>query len=288
MVEELEIKLSLAQPDLDAALAWLLCQPGARQSDTLQLGNIYYDTPDGELNRKRIALRIRKAGADYIQTLKARGEFVGGAHRRQEWEWPLSGPSLDLGLIDDLDVGKGLNLDQLEPVFETNFERRIALIEQGDTLIEVALDSGHVFADGRTLPLCEVEFELKKGDSTGLLRWARSLAREVPIFLNLVSKAEQGYYLAGRYAPAPAFAVDSPITAQDFLVQLSLAWLEDDACPISANRLQPLRALAAESGLGESFDALAIELAEGVRVRTLMAQKSLGQIQLAIAGVEGF
>ncbi|HCL37363.1 MAG TPA: CYTH domain-containing protein, partial [Marinobacter hydrocarbonoclasticus] len=42
------------------------------------------------------ALRVRQAGDRYIQTLKTQGEFVNGAHRRQEWEWDLPGPDLDL------------------------------------------------------------------------------------------------------------------------------------------------------------------------------------------------
>ncbi|MFO7993561.1 MAG: CYTH domain-containing protein, partial [Marinobacter sp.] len=59
MAQELEIKLSVAQSDLDRAVAWLLGQPNTRESDTLQLGNTYYDTPAGDLNRQKIALRIR-------------------------------------------------------------------------------------------------------------------------------------------------------------------------------------------------------------------------------------
>ena len=73
MTLELEIKLSVAKPDLDRAVDWLLSQPNTRESETLQLGNTYYDTPDGDLNSQKIALRIRKAGGKHIQTLKTPG-----------------------------------------------------------------------------------------------------------------------------------------------------------------------------------------------------------------------
>ena len=110
MAQELEIKLSVAQPDLDRAVDWLLGQPNTYESETLQLGNTYYDTPDGDLNRQKIALRIRKLGDRHIQTLKTRGEFVDGAHRRQEWEWPLIGTTLNMGLLADTPVGQNVNL----------------------------------------------------------------------------------------------------------------------------------------------------------------------------------
>src|SRR5690554_699661 len=85
MAEELEIKLSLKSGDLVKALNWLLAQPEAQAGSKKSLVNCYYDTPDAELNHQQAALRVRKAGSHYVQTLKTRGEFVDGAHRREEW-----------------------------------------------------------------------------------------------------------------------------------------------------------------------------------------------------------
>jgi len=283
MARELEIKLSVARFDLDRAVAWLLSQPNTYESDTLQLGNTYYDTPDGDLNRQKIALRIRKMGDRYIQTLKTRGEFVDGAHRRQEWEWPLIGTKLKLGLIADTPVGQSVNLAALEPVFETNFERRVVMIEQGETLIEVAIDSGVIVAAGHSRPLNEIEFELKAGDASALLAWARRLAEEVPVFLNLVSKAEQGYYQAGLYRPTREGGANSELTVNDFLLLLSASWLTNQPVPVDEDELGTIRRLAIARGVEALYQQVFRSLAEGESVNDLAVGKALGQLQLAIA-----
>ncbi|PXX89304.1 CYTH domain-containing protein [Marinobacter vulgaris] len=283
MAQELEIKLSVAQADLDRAVSWLLGQPNTCESETLQLGNTYYDTPAGDLNRQKIALRIRKMGDRYIQTLKTRGEFVGGAHRRQEWEWPLIGTKLRMGLIADTPVGQSVNLAELRPVFETNFERRVVMIEQGETLIEVAIDSGEIVAGGEARPLNEIEFELKGGDAAALLTWARRLADEVPVFLNLVSKAEQGYFQAGLYKPAMNAGTDSELAVNDFLFQLSVSWLTGEPVPIHQDELGVIEQLADERGVRALYQHVTAALAEGRSVRELLSGRELGQLQLAIA-----
>lgn len=283
MAQELEIKLSVARSDLDRAVAWLLGQPNTRAQETLQLGNTYYDTPGGDLNRQKIALRIRRMGDEYIQTLKTRGEFVDGAHRRQEWEWPLIGTKLKMGLIADTPVGQSVNLAELEPVFETNFQRRVIMIEQGDSLIEVAIDSGEIVAGGRSLPLNEVEFELKAGNASALLMWARRLADEVPVFLNLVSKAEQGYYLAGLYRPVPDIEGSSELTVNDFLFALSTSWLTGQPFVVDEEGLGFIRQLADKSGASEIYQQVVRSLAGGKAVSDIVSRKELGQLQLAIA-----
>lgn len=283
MAQELEIKLSVAQSDLDHAAAWLLSQPNTYESDTLQLGNTYYDTPGGDLNRQKIALRIRKMGDKYIQTLKTRGEFVDGAHRRQEWEWPLIGTKLKLGLIADTPVGQSVDLAALQPVFETNFERRVVMIEQGETLIEVAIDSGEIVAAGHSRPLNEIEFELKTGEPSALLKWARRLADEVPVFLNLVSKAEQGYYQAGLYRPVAEADTHSEFTVNDFLFLLSASWLTSQPIPVDKDELGAISRLASARGVETLYQQVIRSLAEGATVNDLAAGKALGQLQLAIA-----
>lgn len=283
MATELEIKLSVAKQDLDRAVAWLLSQPSTCQLDTLQLGNTYYDTPGGDLNRQKIALRIRKMGDKYIQTLKTRGDFVDGAHRRQEWEWPLIGTRLKMGLIADTPVGQSVNLAELQPVFETNFERRLVMIEQGESLIEVAIDSGEVVAGGKSRPLNEIEFELKAGSASALLTWARRLADEVPVFLNLVSKAEQGYHLAGLYQPTQDAGAGSELAVSDFLFLLSVSWLTGQPFPVDEDELGAISGLARERGVERLYQKVVHALADGVPVSDLVSGKELGQLQLAIA-----
>jgi inorganic triphosphatase YgiF len=283
MAQELEIKLSVAQSYLDRAVAWLSDQPNTYESDTLQLGNTYYDTPGGDLNRQKTALRIRRMGDKYIQTLKTRGEFVDGAHRRQEWEWPLIGTKLKMGLLADTPVGQSVNLAELQPVFETNFERRVVMIEQGKSLIEVAIDSGEIVAGGQSHPLNEIEFELKAGDASALLTWARRLADEVPVFLNLVSKAEQGYYRAGLYQPALDAGANPELAVNDFLFLLSVSWLTGKPVSVDRERLGAIDRLAGERGVKNLYQQVARALVNGADVRSLISGKELGQLQLAVA-----
>lgn len=283
MTTELEIKLSVARSDLDRAVTWLLSQPDTRESDTLRLSNTYYDTPAGDLNRQKIALRIRKMGDRYIQTLKTRGEFVDGAHRRHEWEWPLIDTKLRLELIADTPVAQSVNYAELEPVFETNFERRVVMIEQGESLIEVAIDSGETVAEQQSRPLNEIEFELKAGDASALLTWARRLADEVPVFLNLVSKAEQGYFLAGRYCPE-LVGKNEALSVTEFLQMLGACWLLDKPFPVGRYDLSSVAETAGTVGCGELCEHVITELAKGVAVRDFAENATqLGVLQLKLA-----
>ena len=227
MAEELEIKLSLTPVALDQAAEWLSAQTGVSIGAEKTLINRYYDTPAGDLNHQKVALRVRQAGDKYIQTLKTKGEFVDGAHRRQEWEWPLPGADLNLGLIADTPVGQNVNLAELNPVFETNFVRRIQMLESSGTTVECALDQGSILAGDSRRDLCELELELKQGAPGALLTWAGKLAATVPVFLNLISKAEQGYALAGLHQPVPLN--DRELLVNRVLHGLSRAWLSGTA-----------------------------------------------------------
>lgn len=284
MAEELEVKLSLSEAHQRLAQTWLLAQPAASEGGCKTLVNRYYDTPAGDLNRHKVALRVRQAGNRYIQTLKTQGEFVDGAHRRKEWEWPLMGTELNLGLLSDTPVGQGINLAALTPVFETNFQRQVVMVEDGGTVIEVAVDAGHIIAGDNKRPLHEIEFELKAGDATQLVSWARALAAHVPVFLNLVSKAEQGYFLAGLHEPeALREAGATGLSVTEFLHGLSVAWLKGEALAVAPDSLAAIGKLAAQRGAGEPFRRVSEGLLASEPVPEMADREALGQLQLALA-----
>ncbi|AOY90268.1 adenylate cyclase [Marinobacter salinus] len=284
MAEELEIKLTLTREGLVRAHEWLEAQSEAVRGPQKSLLNRYYDTPESELNSQRAALRVRQAGDRCVQTLKTQGEFVGGAHRREEWEWPVPGTDLNLGLLADTPLGDGINLARLQPVFETNFTRQIIMLRQGDTEIEVALDQGAIVSGDSSRPLSEVEFELKSGDPSALITWAGRLAGQVPVFLNLVSKAEQGYYLAGLYTPdARHPGSPGPVSATDFLYGLSVSWLTGQPYAVSDLDLSDVARLAEQGGFGDLYSDIIASLGAGVSVATLMEQQALGKLQILLA-----
>jgi inorganic triphosphatase YgiF len=282
MATELEIKLSVSETAQARAIHWLSALPEARPGKKTSLVNRYYDTPDAALNQAKAALRVRKAGDVYIQTLKTRGEFVDGAHRREEWEWTLPGPDLDLALLEETPLHGQIDLGNLTLLFETNFQRQVYWLEDEGDLIEVAVDSGSILAGTESRPLHEIEFELKEGDGKSLTRWALNLAQQVPVFLNLVSKAEQGYYLAGCYAPDTRVP-DGPLSLNSFLYFLSISWLVDRPIPVSQLDLSTIRQLAEQSEVITLFQSIMEGLTEGMRITDVLeVSKALGQFQLRL------
>ncbi|GAA0850927.1 hypothetical protein GCM10009113_33460 [Marinobacter szutsaonensis] len=285
MAEELEIKLTVTGADQQKVEAWLSNNATAEYVGEKSLINRYFDTPAVDLNRQKAALRVRKAGDKYIQTLKTRGEFVNGAHRRQEWEWPLPGPDLSLGLLADTPLADRVNLAELEVVFETNFQRRIWMIRRNGAEVEVVLDSGRVASGDQSVPLNEVEFELKGGNAEALMSLARELAGQVPVFLNLVSKAEQGYFLAGLYQPELVLG-DQELSVTEFLHQLSLGWLLGAPVGFSESALSQVQRAAGEARVEGLWQELRQEMASGTPVPELVRRlPRLGELQLALASV---
>ena len=289
MAQELEIKLTLHPQQIPLAVAWLLQQADASKGACKRLVNTYYDTPDNQLNGQRIALRLRQAGGRTLQTLKTQGEFVNGAHNRNEWEWEVPGPNLQLGLLADTPLADNVNLTRLAPVFETNFERQVIMLADDNAVIEVAVDTGEVIANGQNRALCEIEFELRSGNPDSLLIWVQKLAQQCPVFLNLVSKAEQGYFLADEsMANARAIenagesAGEATASLNRLLQRLSQSWLKQQSVNMKSLNLDALAQLAARSDMDQPWSELTEQLQGGTKVSDLLQQPLLGQIQLAM------
>ncbi|WP_176758528.1 CYTH and CHAD domain-containing protein [Limimonas halophila] len=219
MTDELELKLALTPADA-ARVPHLGLIRGLRcgEARSRHLISTYYDTPDLALRRSGMALRIRHDGDGYVQTLKApaaaKGKHGGLQHMR-EAETRLSEPVPDLSHLDaDLRgffAADGVGA-ALRPVFTTTIERtEIPLAVRGGT-IELALDQGEVAANGATVPLSEVEFELKAGAPDALHQAARMLTGHVDARLQTRSKAARGYDLFTGDVPAPVKAPKPALT----------------------------------------------------------------------------
>lgn len=229
-MSETELKLSVSEENLEAAHRWFLGKGARSAGAPLALRNRYFDTPDGQLNRERVALRLRDTGDRIIQTLKTRGRMQAGAMEREEWEWERDEPSLDLTLLEQTPLAGHPALARLDHCFDTDFERRVLdlsmVSDQGvATEIECALDRGVIRAGGAEAPLLEVELELKSGDALALGQIGLELVADVPALLNGISKAEQGYCLAGiHHFPEPG----GDAVAR-WMALLCQAWQSDDA-----------------------------------------------------------
>ena len=197
MAEEVELKLELQPNDADALQAGALLRgdpPVAQQR------SIYYDTPDHDLAKARLSLRIRRTGLTRIQTIKADGDSSAGLFARSEWE--VAVPN-DTPVIDDTTPLRKLLGEahgEIMPAFELQIERQAWDIDEADAIVELVIDRGMVVAGDRSSPVCEVELELKSGDPRALFSLARKLDAVVPVRLGVLTKAQRGYSLIGPAA----------------------------------------------------------------------------------------
>jgi inorganic triphosphatase YgiF len=173
---------------------------------TLRLHNIYFDTPKLELHKRKMALRLRRVGGKWIQTLKGGGSVKAGLHERFEWEVPVPSAKLDFAGLDavvwDEHLPPSLR-EKLKPVFVTDFFRSSRLIHWQGTVIEVCMDHGCVKTEEYSTPICELELELKSGDPRQLFELALAILAIASFELEVVSKAEQGFNLLSGHIPRP-------------------------------------------------------------------------------------
>jgi inorganic triphosphatase YgiF len=200
LATEIELKLSIvAVHDEDALIQVKKCLLSLGVDQKLhkyELENAYYDSPDLQLNKEKIALRIRKKGNRYIQTLKTKGQSVNGLSKRGEWEWELTEPELNLDYLAQCEAWpETVNTGQLKKVFETNFTRHQVEFSWREAKIELAIDHGKIIADGRYECINELELELINGSENGLHLMCAELQKYITLEPSDISKAERGYRL---------------------------------------------------------------------------------------------
>ena len=219
MSKEVELKLRLSP----AKARQVLAHPAlaGHLNEKIRLFNTYYDTPENDLSRRGIALRLRRKGwAVWLMTVKGGESGAGGLAQRNEWEKPAQPGVFDFSIVTNPELREFLDTHRprLQPVFTTDFTRTSWTIERSGAVIEVALDRGKIIAGERghagigkppSEPLCELELELLDGQSPdALFELAIELAIDVPLHPEIASKAERGYVLADHTMrqPIKAFA----------------------------------------------------------------------------------
>ena len=216
MPTETELKLRLPA-DCVARLQRnpLLKSSSISRPVTQKLYSVYYDTPNFDLKRHGIALRMRRSGRSWVQTIKGGGSVAAGLHQRDEWEAPVLKSQPDFTKITDPALIKLLAAadlrERLQPVFTTEFTRSIRMLRlAGGGEAEFCLDRGQVIAGDASVPLCEIELELKSGSPGQLFQLALELLHSVPLRLENASKAERGYllYANGKSPPLKAAPIE--------------------------------------------------------------------------------
>ena len=211
---EIEFKLCIP-PDRLAALQTAVRRGAWRQ---LPLEARYLDTPDKALAARGIALRLRREGAHWVQTVKALGD---GPLDREEHNVVIDScepgaatlprPDLHSCSVAGARLLAALHQAQgpLAETYCTAIDRVTRDLHIQGGVVELALDTGWVVAHRGTAQenkarICELELELKSGPVAGLAATALRWAAKHGLFLSTVSKAERGERLMAAPQPWPA------------------------------------------------------------------------------------
>lgn len=172
-----------------------------------RLSSTYFDTEDGALAKRRLSLRLREEGANYIQAVKAKGdnaasrmEYEVAIAKAEDFPAPVGNEEID-ALIESL-------IPKLIPVAGTAVDRWAAEISYKDAKIEIAVDLGQAESrdgEGRIFagPLAEVELELVEGDRNAVFDFARLLTDNAPLRLSVGTKLEAALALQDPANPTP-------------------------------------------------------------------------------------
>lgn len=165
------------------------------RTGSITLNAIYFDTPERDLARTSIALRLRKEGEQWVQTVKLPGPDT---LSRIEINHSRPGPELDLDLYQGTAAYAALApyAQQIQARYQTRIQRELALIKQGQSELELAYDVGHIESNGLKLLVNELEIELISGESVTMFEVGQRWLYKHGLILEMRSKSERGDALA--------------------------------------------------------------------------------------------
>ncbi len=158
--------------------------PGPEQ--VIAMETTYYDTPGGALSALRYTLRRRMENGSAVCTLKTPSQLG-----RCEWEIPCDDILQAIPVFCRMGAPETLPelvRQGLIPVCGAKFTRIAKEIALADCTVELALDAGVLMGGGREIPLCEIEVELKSGSPAAAEGFAQTLAAELGLTEEPLSK----------------------------------------------------------------------------------------------------
>ncbi|WIW49903.1 CHAD domain-containing protein [Bradyrhizobium sp. 62B] len=279
---EIELKLLVdADRMADFNAAPVIAANARNKGSRRHLKSVYYDTSERLLRRNGLSLRVRQSGARFVQTVKT--EVADDPLRRGEWEANVASFVPDLALAMPFIPEKlrsSLEAHPLEAVFTADVHRHARMIDLPTGTVEVAFDRGELAARDRSLPVSEIELELKSGSASTIYELALLLAEQGTVKPSIRSKSARGFDLAADRPPAarrprklrldPSVTLDeafATILRSCFLHLLqSLPAAEDGRNPegvhqlrVSLRRLRSALDLMQSAGTLSNLDALGSE-----------------------------
>jgi len=251
---EFEIKLQVPS----AAKVELAAELRRRSPENLRrqrLQAVYFDTPSRHLAAADMALRLRREGRHWVQTLKE--SRSGDGLLREEDEVRLSGrsaaePALDLARHHGSAAGRRLQRilenaagESLQRRFATDVRRQSQIQRTRRGFVELSLDEGWISTTSQRMALRELEIESVKGSPLAVLEAANGYVKRYGVWIDLRSKAQRGHMLAEHEAhAAPRKAGTITLHPQASLDEVLVAVLADCRRQVLHNASQ----IAAEEG----------------------------------------
>ncbi|MBH5402147.1 CHAD domain-containing protein [Bradyrhizobium sp. CNPSo 4010] len=201
---EIELKLLVDADRMAHFSAAPVITANARNKGTRKhLKSVYYDTPERALRRAGLSLRVRQSGSRFVQTVKT--EVADDPLRRGEWEAsvPSLAPDLALAMPFVPEKLRGhLDAQPLEALFTADVHRHTRIIDLPSGTVEVAFDQGELTAGDRSVPVSEIELELKSGSPSAIYEIALRLAEHGTVKPSIRSKSARGFDLAADQPPS--------------------------------------------------------------------------------------
>ena len=282
---EFELKFEIPPANLQRVEA---AQKKGTRSKHLQA--TYFDTQEGTLAAHGLAVRIRKEGRRWVQTAKGPTSTLLERLEHSVTLAQQSGgaqPGVDLARHAGTPVGKaisqalklqsGKDFFPLIPLYKTDIQRVARLVEHGGSVMDISLDQGRILSGTKSLGLCELEVELKKGQPADAVALARQWCAEFGLSLSTITKSIKGQRLrdtdsAGPAVCATALAFHPVATGAQIVaavLQSCLTQILPNASEVAAGSCHPdhvhqlrvglrrLRtALRELEGLADAFDPL--------------------------------
>ena len=191
MAVEIELKFAAEE----SAFEGLLKQ--SEEWTRYEMATTYYDTPDARLGALRWTLRRRFENGVSVCTVKT--PHKGGG--RNEFELECDDINVAIPKLVEMGAPRELlayTAEGVEEVCAARFTRMARNIALDGATAELALDRGELLGGGKSLPIFEVEVELKDGDLNAVAAYAEQLAKEFGLRPEHKSKYKRALTLAGK------------------------------------------------------------------------------------------
>lgn len=163
----------------------------AGEEQIFHMHTTYYDGIDDSLSAKKYTLRRRMENDTSVCTLKTPADGLG----RREFEVESDTIEEALPVLCKLSGVTELASVSLKEVCGAKFTRIAKTFTWQGATMELALDHGELYGGGKTLPLCEVEVELKEGSREAVLAYGAFLSAAYGLKPERASKFRRGLAL---------------------------------------------------------------------------------------------